>query len=779
METITTNFKNLLKVFKTGNLLIMLLGIFILFACGGDDPKPEPPKPQVQKSKEAKIKTFQFVGQNASATIDNNNKTIRYTVAHGTNITALTATATFSAKATINPDPKTARNYTKPQTFTVTAEDGKTKSTYTVTVNIAPSTEAQIKTFQFAGQNESGKIDNNNKTIHYTVAYGTNITALTATVTFSAKASISPDPKMARNYTKPQTFTVTAEDGKTKGIYRVSVKIAPSTNAQIKTFTVNGNEATINQGSKLISYEFPYNANNPTDLLTNLTVRYTHSDGATVQLVAINGRKEKDYSVERTFTVTAQNTKIPPTTYQVQITIAKNSEAVIKTFRFENEQQDAEIAEINENTGEIRYTFPNGTDLTKLKGTATLSVGARISPNPTVIFGNGQTFTVTAQDGKTTKQYTVKVKTALSDKAQITKFQFNGQNKPATINETNKTITYNFPANTDISNLTATVEKSNGATISPDPGTTKITSGQTFTVRAQNGKEIIYTVTFKVLSNEAKITAFALASKNGVVNETKKEIIITHPYKYDATNKKNANISLVTNVTATLTKSQGATITPDPTKAHSYAYNTDNTKNYKQKFTVTSEDGNNTEEYTVKILFTVPQTADKSTDTGKKANLNTLMDAVYTEIQNAGFPTTVTNRANLNHLDMTNVTNMAKLFDNGGGTILKDEYSRLATLFNGNISEWNVSNVTNMNSTFTNLHSFNGDISKWDVTNVIDMGWMFAASRRFKQDLSEWNTINVKNCSASFLQSGLAGPENKNKRLKKVPVLNKKIRYNN
>ena len=69
-------------------LTTMLLCMFVLFACGGDDPKPEPPKPkpdpQVEKSKEAQIKTFQFTGQSKSATIDNNNKTIHYTVAYGT-----------------------------------------------------------------------------------------------------------------------------------------------------------------------------------------------------------------------------------------------------------------------------------------------------------------------------------------------------------------------------------------------------------------------------------------------------------------------------------------------------------------------------------------------------------------------------------------------------------------------------------------------------------------------------------------------------------------------
>ena len=44
--------------------------------------------------------------------------------------------------------------------------------------------------------------------------------------------------------------------------------------------------------------------------------------------------------------------------------------------------------------------------------------------------------------------------------------------------------------------------------------------------------------------------------------------------------------------------------------------------------------------------------------------------------------------------------------------------------FNGDISKWNVSNVTNMESMFDSSN-FNGDISKWDVSNVRYNAFMF------------------------------------------------------
>ena len=45
--------------------------------------------------------------------------------------------------------------------------------------------------------------------------------------------------------------------------------------------------------------------------------------------------------------------------------------------------------------------------------------------------------------------------------------------------------------------------------------------------------------------------------------------------------------------------------------------------------------------------------------------------------------------------------------------------------FNGDISKWNVSNVTNMRGMFFSSN-FNGDISDWDVGNVTNMGHMFS-----------------------------------------------------
>ena len=47
---------------------------------------------------------------------------------------------------------------------------------------------------------------------------------------------------------------------------------------------------------------------------------------------------------------------------------------------------------------------------------------------------------------------------------------------------------------------------------------------------------------------------------------------------------------------------------------------------------------------------------------------------------------------------------------------------------------------------------FNGDISKWNVSNVRSMRYMFCISK-FKGDISKWNTSNVENMDGMFKNS--------------------------
>ncbi|MCS4051272.1 surface protein [Salinibacter ruber] len=90
--------------------------------------------------------------------------------------------------------------------------------------------------------------------------------------------------------------------------------------------------------------------------------------------------------------------------------------------------------------------------------------------------------------------------------------------------------------------------------------------------------------------------------------------------------------------------------------------------------------------------------------------------------------------------DVSSVTNMDGMF---GG----------AASFDQNIGSWNVSSVTNMGGMFFEATSFNQDISSWDVSNVTDMAGMFNDASSFNQDISQWDVSSVTDMRLTFFEA--------------------------
>jgi len=69
------------------------------------------------------------------------------------------------------------------------------------------------------------------------------------------------------------------------------------------------------------------------------------------------------------------------------------------------------------------------------------------------------------------------------------------------------------------------------------------------------------------------------------------------------------------------------------------------------------------------------------------------------------------------------------------------------SVFNSDISAWDVSSVTDMNRKFVNCSAFNSDVSAWDVSSVDDMTNMFYGCSVFNSDISAWNVSSVTTMS--------------------------------
>jgi hypothetical protein len=87
------------------------------------------------------ITAFTLAAQTGAATINTGTHTISIEVEYGTNVTSLTPTITLNYGATIDPTSGTARDFTTPQIYTVTAEDEITEQEWTVTVTVGEEEE--------------------------------------------------------------------------------------------------------------------------------------------------------------------------------------------------------------------------------------------------------------------------------------------------------------------------------------------------------------------------------------------------------------------------------------------------------------------------------------------------------------------------------------------------------------------------------------------------------------------------------------------------------------
>jgi hypothetical protein len=292
---------------------------------------------------------------------------------------------------------------------------------YGLTVHRALASEIGMEGFYFTlGEKrygvgagvESGSGSMSGTAITITLPYGTvGLDSLAPIIEASAGASVDPASGTAMDFTAPQTYTVTAEDG-TGGEYTVTVDVAKIASVA----AVNGDFAApkgfVNTGSDISG-----------DIEAAIqSVAGTDSLGTVIIL------EEADYSVDHLVpTATGANgtatLRVPAARSSTGGDITKDFAVYIKSDAKEITEFYFTLADskkygvgngVESGSGsisgdDITVTVPYGTDLTALAPAVTHS-GTSIDPASGTAkdFTSPQTYTVTAEDG-TTETYTVRV----------------------------------------------------------------------------------------------------------------------------------------------------------------------------------------------------------------------------------------------------------------------------------------------------------------------------------------------------------------------------------
>ncbi|ANY65641.1 hypothetical protein BBD42_03560 [Paenibacillus sp. BIHB 4019] len=414
----------------------------------------------------------------------------------------------------------------------VTAVDGMTKVTYTVSV-IASSAK-DITAFSFAEQTGAATINTAAHTIAVEVAGDADITSLKAVFTLAAGATASVGSVVqvsgttVNDFTNAVIYEVKAEDGSTQNW---TVTVTKSSEKAITAFSVIGvtqtKAAVINTTDYTVDVEVAYGTSLTS--LSNLKATFSLSPGATAKIgstVQVSGSTANDMRTPVTYVVTAADGSFQE--WLVNVYIEASNAKDITAFSFTSQTKPATI---NAAAHTVDIEVKNGTNVANLVATfsLTLASSARIngvsqrSGITSNNFTNPVTYVVQAENG-TRQNWVVTVTVAPPSSANdITAFSFAEQSRVATINAAAQTVEIEVRNGTSLNGLKASFTLSAGAAakvsnVTQVSGTTAndFTTPLTYVVTAEDGSTKNWTVTVTVAASSAKdFVAFSMAEQTG------------------------------------------------------------------------------------------------------------------------------------------------------------------------------------------------------------------------------------------------------------------------
>ncbi|MGO4547976.1 cadherin-like beta sandwich domain-containing protein [Paenibacillus sp. 2TAB23] len=361
-------------------------------------------------------------------------------------------------------------------TISVTAEDGTTSNDYTIIVTRAPSAVATLGslTVSQGGLNETfasgttaytANVANSVNTISVTPTVSNSSATLKVNSVSSVSGSVyGPIPLNVG----PNTITidVTAQDGVTTSSYSIVVTRAPSSAATLSGLTISPGSFNETFATGTTAYTA-----NVANSVNTISITPTVSDNsATLKINGISSVSGSTYGPiplnvgpnTITTVVTAQD-GVTTSSYSIVVTRAPSSAATLsgltispgsfnETFASGTTTYTASVAN---NVAEINVipTVSDSTASLKVNGETSVS-GSVYGPIPLEVGPNTITTVVTAQDGVTTRSYSIVVTRAPSSAATLSGLSIS----PGTLNEPfdSETLAYTANVESGISSISVT-----------------------------------------------------------------------------------------------------------------------------------------------------------------------------------------------------------------------------------------------------------------------------------------------------------------------------------
>ncbi|PCJ67944.1 MAG: hypothetical protein COA58_02050 [Bacteroidetes bacterium] len=380
---------------------------------------------------------------NGSITQTTNGGEVALTVPYGTSLSSLVSNFVVSDSATVYMNSlvqitgSTANDFVTPLTYTVVAQDTNFSKTYTVNVKLAKNIACDILTYGIETPASMGSITLNGNaggTIDVYVPYGTSLENLIAWFTTSDSAqvyildSLQNSGVTSNDFSNSVSYQVIAQDTNLSKIYTVNVFVSDNKESDLLTFGIvspatSGTITSIDSATGNVQVYLPYGT-----ALDNLTATFTVSDSARVfisQTEQQSGVTTNDFTNVVNYKVIAQDTNYSKT-YVVTLSLLPNTAAELIDFSLVNPSVKGTITRDTKG-GNVKLIVSASTDLKNLVAQFTLSDNASayvdgVLQESTITVNNYSdtvVYTVTAEDGVTSKTYFIKINTSTSSVAKI------------------------------------------------------------------------------------------------------------------------------------------------------------------------------------------------------------------------------------------------------------------------------------------------------------------------------------------------------------------------